>query len=83
MKNLKSAKLGHYYYDKEADVFYMSKGKPSAKDASREMEEDMIVRYDPDTNIVTGVAILNFSKRASKKAGDVKLPFEIELHPAI
>lgn len=83
MKNLKGAKMGHYYYDKEADVFYISKGKPSAKDASREMGEDMIVRYDPNTNNLTGVTILNFSKRASKKTGDVRLPFEVELYPTL
>lgn len=83
MGNLKGAKLGHYYYDKEADVLYISKGKPSKKDASREIGEDMVVRYAPKTETVTGLTILNFSKRTSEKVSDTELPFEVELHPLV
>lgn len=72
-----------FYFDQEADVLYLSKGKPSKKDSSREIGEDVVMRFNPKTGSVTGLTILNFTKRTSKKAADYNLPFEVELHPTI
>ncbi|MBI4086818.1 DUF2283 domain-containing protein [Candidatus Kaiserbacteria bacterium] len=56
----------YYYYDKEADVAYLSQGKPSAKDIVQETNSDVVLRINPKTRAVRGFTILNFSKRTSK-----------------
>lgn len=70
-----------YHYDKEADVFYLSQGKPSAKHISKETSDDVILRLHPKTKKVMGFTVLNFSKR-SKRASSVSLPIEAILQAA-
>jgi len=72
----------YYFYDKEADVFYFSQGKPSAKTISRETSDDVILRLDPKTKKVKGFTILNFSRRGKQNKSAVELPIEIQLKPA-
>jgi len=72
----------YYYYDKEADVFYFSSGKPSIKVKAIETTDDVILRPDPKTNKVKGFTVLNFSKRLVGKGKAVSLPIEIKLQPA-
>jgi len=67
----------NFYYDKEADVLYLSNGKPSAKDVSQETEDDIVVRTNPKTGEVRGLTIINFSKRSSKSELSVKVPFTL------
>ena len=64
----------YYFYDKIADVFYLSQGKPSAKSISQETSDDVVLRLDPKTKKVKGFTILNFSHRLSKKNIPVELP---------
>lgn len=64
----------HYYYDKEADVFYLSQGKPSAKSVSQEVADDVVLRLDSKTKQIKGFTILNFSRRMSKKHLPIELP---------
>jgi len=71
-----------YYYDKEADVLYFSKGKPSAKDHSEETSNDVILRTDPKTGSIRGFTILNFAKRVRHKQTFISLPIEADLVPA-
>ena len=71
----------YYYYDQEADVAYLSQGKPSAKDISQETADDVVLRLDPKTRKVRGFTILNFSRRAKTNA-PVSLPINAELTPA-
>lgn len=71
-----------YYYDKEADVFYLSQGKPSAKDKSREAGNNVIIRIDPKTDHIRGFTILNLNQRAKNKSAFVSLPIQAELLPA-
>ncbi len=66
-------------YDKEADVLYVSKGKPSKVDASDEEKDEVVVRRDPETKEVRGLTIINFSKKAANKTLPIKLPAEISL----
>jgi len=48
-------------YDKEGDILDLSLGEP--KEAiSREIEDDLFVRIDPQSNEVVGISILNFEK---------------------
>jgi len=72
----------YYYYDKEADVLYFSHGRPSAKDKSQEITDDVVIRLDPKTNKVRGITILNFTRRIRRRNVPVSLPIHIELTPA-
>ncbi len=67
----------NFFYDKEADVLYVSRGKPSAKDLSSETEDEIVVRRDPKTREIRGLTIINFSKRSSKRDLSVNIPFKI------
>ena len=69
----------HYYYDREADVAYLSQGKPSAKDLSEETSDDVILRLDPKTRKIKGFTILNFSRRLGSQSKPVDLPIEAVL----
>ena len=72
----------NYLYDKEADIFYFSQGKPSAKDISQETSDDVILRLDPKTKKIKGFTILNFNRRAKQKRSAVELPIKIRFSPA-
>jgi uncharacterized protein YuzE len=72
----------YYNYDQEADVFYLSQGKPSIKDTSMETGDDVILRLDAKTKRVRGFTILNFSKRSKNKNASVALPIEAILKAA-
>lgn len=63
----------YYYYDSEADVFYLSQGKPSLRDEVTESGDDILLRTDTKGK-VRGFTIVNFSKRQAGKAQPIKLP---------
>lgn len=71
----------YYYYDKQADVFYLSQGKPSKKLVSQETSDDVILRLDPRTKKIKGFTILNFSRR-NKSHTALSLPIELNLTAA-
>ena len=71
----------YYYYDHEADVLYLSQGKPSAKDRSQETADDVILRLDPKTKRVKGFTVLNFRRRAKGASVPLSLPIRAELMP--
>ena len=72
----------YYHYDEDADVLYVSQGKPSARDVSEEAPNDIILRLDQKSKKVKGFTILNFVKRGKNKHVSVPLPIEAELLPA-
>ena len=76
MKKKASEKL-NFLYDKEADVLYVSAGKPSSGDISQETEDDVVVRTHPKTGDIRGLTIINFSKRSSKSDLSFDLPFKL------
>ena len=67
----------NYFYDQEADVLYISKGKPQKTDDSDEVDDDVIARYNAITKEIKGLTILNFAKKSKKTARTIRLPFEI------
>lgn len=71
-----------YTYDKEADVLYLSQGKPSARDNVVETPDDVLLRTDNKTGKVRGFTILNFSKRQDKNVTSVSLPVLANWVPA-
>jgi len=69
-----------YFFDKEADVLYFSKRKPSVKDVSQEIGDGIVARIDSKTKKVIGFTVLNFLKRQLKTS--IKLPLTAELELA-
>ena len=67
------------YYDKEADVLYMSQGKPSSRDETSETKEEVVVRKNPKTGEVKGFTILNFLKRSETKSSTITLPANLAI----
>ena len=66
-----------YFYDKEADVFYFSQGKPRLKDETIEAGNDVLVRIDPRTKKVRGFTLLNAARRAARASTPVPLPLSL------
>ncbi len=58
-------------YDKDADVLYVSLGKPM-KAIGREIENGVIERVDPKSKKIVGFTIVGFSKRK-----EVEFPIKI------
>ena len=50
-----------FHYDREADVLYLSIGKPQ-KAKTIEIGEDFVLRLHPKSGQVVGMTIINFSK---------------------
>jgi len=48
-------------YDKDADVLYISEGKPR-KVIGEMMKDGVIVRRDPKTKVVVGFTIVDFTE---------------------
>lgn len=67
----------NYFYDQEADILYLSKGKPSRKDISDELGDGIVARYDTKTKEIKGLTILNFAARTKKTSKTIRLPLEI------
>jgi len=50
-----------FHYDREADVLYLSVGKPQ-KAKTIEIGEDFVLRLHPKNRQAVGMTIINFSK---------------------
>lgn len=68
-----------YFFDKEADILYVSQGPPRADAESDEVGDGIIARLDPRTHEVIGFTILNFLKRSDHPLPATVLPFKAEL----
>ena len=61
-------------YDREADVVYISFGKPM-KSVSEEIDPYVVVRRNPKTKEILGITITNFTKYfEAKKQLSIKVP---------
>ncbi len=58
-------------YDKDADVLYVSLGKPT-KAIGRELENGVIERIDPKSKKIVGFTIVGFSKKK-----EVQVPIKV------
>ena len=71
-----------FHYDREADVLYLSVGKPQ-RAKTVEMGEDFVLRLHPKTAEVVGVTIVNFSKHFPRlKRARLDLPINGSFDPA-
>jgi len=72
-----------YNYDKEADVMYLSLGRPQSA-FTLKIAEDFILRLHPKTREVVGITIIDFSQHfslsefGSKEFNQVSIPDAIE-----
>ena len=65
------------FYDRKGDVLYISIGSP--KDAiSKEVNDDMLVRVQPDTEKIVGFTILNFAERFSDQKKEQCIPIKAQ-----
>ncbi len=71
-----------YFFDKDADVLYVSKGDPKADVESEEVGDGIIARLDPVTREIVGFTILNFLKRTEQGLPAIVLPFRADLRLA-
>ncbi len=73
--------MTQFFYDKNADVLYISVGDPRPA-ISEELDDDVLLRRDIQTNEVVGLTILNLSSRFGSLQEAQTLPIEIEVHKA-
>ena len=66
-KNLK------IFFDKEGDVLDIAIGEPTEA-ISKELDNDVIMRLDPNTEEIVGFTILNFEKRFEHLDSSETLP---------
>ncbi len=66
------------FLDKDADMLYLSQGKPSSKDEVTEQDPDLLLRTDKKTGSVRGITVMNFSKRESGALSPIRLPVHAE-----
>ncbi len=68
-----------FSYDKRADVLYISIGKPK-KAISREIQDGILIRFDPKTKKIVGLTIIDFAARfKTTKAKSVPITLEAQL----
>jgi len=60
-------------YDNEADVVYLSFGKPIKAEAD-EISNGVFARYKPETKELVGLTIVSFSKKFDKHPKEVAIP---------
>lgn len=77
MKSKSSKKQLHFYYDQEADVLYLSLGKPLETDDSNEIDDGIVARYDAKTKKIKGLTILHAALRTKSGSVPIKLPLEV------
>lgn len=66
------------YYDEEADFLEINLGNYK-KGYFRDINNGISERVDEKTGKVTGIAIMNFRKRAKLKDLNLSLPLKIEI----
>ena len=69
------AKRLTFFFDREADILYLSVGKPRPA-LSKEVGDDIVLRVDPKTHRVVGCTILNLTKRFGHMKAAEPLPLK-------
>ena len=71
-----------FLYDQEADVLYVSLGHPEYTDYV-EVNDDFILRLDPDTKEVVGFTIIDFVAHFSQSEPGLHIPLEASFQPLV
>jgi len=67
-----------FFYDKESDVMDISLGKPKVA-VSEEVDDDIVVRIDPNSREIVGFTIINFVNVFLKRFATKEKPIELTL----
>ena len=71
-----------FRYDAVGDVLHVDKRPPNASQGSRQIDDEIVVRFNPETREVENMEILFFSKRL--EAGEIlELPITGDLGVAV
>jgi uncharacterized protein YuzE len=65
------------FYDADSDVLYLSIGDPRPA-VSEEIDDDVLLRLDPETGEIVGLTVLSLARFTSLTASRL-LPLEIDL----
>jgi len=68
-----------FQYDREADILYINTCSPYPEQESEELDDEIIVRLNPDTDEIENIEILFFSTRLLRKEL-FQLPISANLH---
>ncbi len=60
-------------YDRDGDVVYFAFGEPTEA-VGEEIEEGIFARYNPQTEELVGLTIINFSRKFGVKPKEVAIP---------
>jgi len=60
-------------YDKSADVMYLSFGGP-VKAVGEEIDAGIFARFDPQTEELVGLTVINFSQKFGVEPKEVAIP---------
>jgi uncharacterized protein YuzE len=66
------------FYDREGDVLYITIGEPRPA-ISRELDNDVLLRVEPNTGKIVGMTVLNFASRFSDLEKEHPLPVHMAL----
>jgi len=67
-----------FFYDKDNDIMDISFGKPKVA-ISEEVDEDIVVRIDPNSREIVGFTIINFVNVFLKRFATKEKPVELTL----
>jgi uncharacterized protein YuzE len=70
-----------FEYDREADILYVNTCSPYPEQESEELEDEIIARFNPETNEIENFEVLFFSSRLLRKEL-FQLPVSAHLYKA-
>jgi uncharacterized protein YuzE len=70
-----------FHYDRIGDILYINKCEPYLGQESEMLEDEIVVRLNPETNAVENLEILFFSKRM-EQSSDWSIPILTEMRLA-
>jgi len=68
-----------FQYDREADILYINTCSPYPEQESEELDDEIIARFNPETNEIENLEVLFFSTRLLRKEL-FQLPISAHLH---
>jgi len=71
-----------FLYDEGADVLYVSLGRPEYTDYA-EVNDDLILRFDPETKETVGFTIIDFLAHFSQPEPRLRIPLGASFQPLV
>ncbi len=68
-----------FKYDRATDILYIDKVKPYSEQESEELDDEVVIRLNPQTGEVENLEVLFFSTRLLRQDG-FTIPLKNDLH---